>query len=106
MTYGPLPGASRELVLYSANFPPKEENVEHILRVISWTVVLGAVLALAYAGFKPVFNDLGFPPVDESQVLGSMLDPDDEREVDASNSVAQVSCESSIDKKDCIEPQP
>lgn len=105
MTYGPLPRAIRELSLYSANFPPKEENVEHILRVISWTVVLGAVLVLAYAGFKPVLEEMGYPPVDENQVRGSMLSPDEQADVDASSAVAQVSCESSVEEE-CTDPKP
>lgn len=79
--------------------------MEHILRVISWTVVLGAVLALAYAGFKPVFKDLGFPPVDENQVRGSMISPDEQGEIDSSSAVAQNACESSIDEQDCTEPE-
>lgn len=106
MTFGPLPGTTSGLSLYSAIFPPKVENVEHILRVISWTVVLGAVLALAYAGFKPVFEDLGFPPVDENQVRGSMLSPDEQGDMDSSTAVAQMSCESSIDEQECSDPKP
>lgn len=80
--------------------------MEHLLRVISWTVVLGAVLALAYAGFKPVFKDLGFPPVDESQVRGSMIGPDENSEMDSASAVAQMSCESSIDEQDCSDANP
>jgi len=51
--------------------------VEQLLRFISWAVVLGAVFALAYAGLKPVLQEYGFPPVDESQVGGAILAPAD-----------------------------
>ncbi len=79
--------------------------MEHLLRVISWTVVLAAVFALAWAGFKPVFKDLGFPPVDESQVRGSMLSQEDKQEMDSSSAVAQVECDSSNEEQDCVKPK-
>ncbi len=80
--------------------------MEHILRVISWTVVLGAVFALAYAGFKPVFQEMGFPPVDENQVRGSMVSPEGQDELDTTEAVAQNGCESAMDTADCSNPNP
>jgi len=80
--------------------------VEHLLRVISWTVVLGAVFALAYAGFKPVFQELGFPPVDENQVRGSMVNPEARAEMDSAKAVAQNGCEAAGDDAGCSNPKP
>lgn len=80
--------------------------MDHLLRVISWTVVLGAVFALAYAGFKPVFQEMGFPPVDESQVRGSMVSPEAQDDLDTTKAVAQNGCESTIDDAGCSNPNP
>ena len=49
--------------------------MEQMMRVVSWTVVLGAVSALIYSGLKPLAKEFGFPPVDPAKASGAMLAP-------------------------------
>ena len=78
--------------------------METILRVISWAVVLGASLALAYAGFKPVFQEFGFPPVDESQVGGAMLANGEDTDELASIEGTEISCDAVGNSAEDCEP--
>lgn len=50
------------------------------MRVISWTVVFGAVSALVYTGLKPVLRNLDFPVLEATQVGGTIVAPRHEKE--------------------------
>ncbi len=50
------------------------------MRVVSWTVVFGAVSALVYTGFKPFWQDLELPEIGADQVRGTVVAPGREKD--------------------------
>lgn len=66
------------------------------------------MLALVYAGFKPVLKEFGFPPVDESQVGGALLAPEEEGEIITEESLAaHRACENAgADDEQCADGKP
>ncbi len=49
------------------------------MRVVSWTVVFGAVAALVYTGFKPFWKELAWADVPVEQVSGAVTATGDTR---------------------------
>lgn len=45
------------------------------MRVVSWTVVFGAVSALIYTSMKPFWSQLEWPDVPRDQARGAMVAP-------------------------------
>jgi hypothetical protein len=78
--------------------------VEAFMRVISWTVVIGAIAAILYGGVRPLFQDLRLPEINASQAAGTMARPAASSE--NSCTAAQAAAKAGEQPETCDEPAP
>ena len=83
------------------------------MRVVSWTVVFGAVSALVYYSLKPFWGQLEWPHVDEQQARGTVIGEPDAGEAEGPTSselqLADASCARDVTgstRDDCPQPTP
>ncbi len=64
--------------------------MENIIRVVSWTVVLGAVAALVYTSFKPFWKELASFDVPEDKVRGTIIARDQAQDAEPVRPLAEA----------------
>ncbi|MEJ2535340.1 MAG: hypothetical protein P8008_07760 [Gammaproteobacteria bacterium] len=47
--------------------------MEHLIRIVSWTVILGAAVALWFGGIRPLLPETLLPEVDPTRVSGTAV---------------------------------